>query len=261
MKNTIITVLASGVLAIGALTFSTYVGASDGPSNSFEEKVKQALASSARTESERKRDSNREPLKAMKFWGLQDDMKVVEIIPAGGWYTKLLAPVLRDKGELVLVSYERYFVDIEDFIHQAPFNKAKKVNVDMRWDYDNRHYVLNTDTFGIKNADMVLNIREYHNFIAEDKVKLNKAAFDALKPGGRYVIVDHSRRHMAPETFELRRREDPVKVILEVQAAGFVLEKSSDMFYKPDDELVYEVGRKTVMGNTDRFTLVFKKPE
>ena len=54
------------------------------------------------------------------------------------------------------------------------------------------------------------------------------------------MVVVHSRRHMAPETFELRRREDPVKVILEVQAAGFVLDKSSDMFYEPDDELRYE---------------------
>ena len=242
------------------MAFSAYVGASDGPSNSIEQKVKQVLASPQRTEAERKRDSDREPLKAMQFWGLKDDMKVIELNPAGGWYTKLLAPVLRDNGELLLVSYNRYLADLDGFIAKKPFNKAKKVHIDMRWDFDKRHYVLNTDSFGIKNADMVLNIREYHNFIAEDKVKLNKAAFDALKPGGRYVIVDHTRRHMAPETFELRRREDPVKVILEVQAAGFVLEKSADMFYKPDDELVYEVGRKTVTSNTDRFTLVFKKP-
>jgi len=113
----------------------------------------------------------------------------------------------------------------------------------------------------MNDADMVLNIREYHNFNLADKTKLNKAAFDALKPGGAYVIVDHSRRSMAPETREMARREDPVKVILEVQSAGFVLEKSSDMFYRPDDELRYEVGRKSVTGNTDRFTLVFRKPK
>ncbi|WP_394496201.1 hypothetical protein [Shewanella sp. ENK2] len=75
------------------------------------------------------------------------------------------------------------------------------------------------------------------------------------------MIVDHTRRHMMPETDEMRRREDPVDVILEVQAAGFLLEKSSNMFYRPDDELRYEVGRKTVTGNTDRFTLVFRKPK
>ncbi|MGK0305890.1 MAG: putative methyltransferase [Gammaproteobacteria bacterium] len=99
---------------------------------------------------------------------------------------------------------------------------------------------------GIRNVDMLLNIREYHNFDAQDKTKLNKATFDALKPSGIYVIVDHSRRHMAPETHELRRREDAVKIILEVQAAGFVLNKSSDKFYRPDDALTFEIHSHTV---------------
>lgn len=87
MKNTITTVLLSFVLTLSTLAFSAYVGASDGPTNSIEQKVKQALASPQRTEAERKRDSNREPLKAMQFWGLKDDMKVIELNPAGGWYT------------------------------------------------------------------------------------------------------------------------------------------------------------------------------
>ena len=113
----------------------------------------------------------------------------------------------------------------------------------------------------MQDADMVLNIREYHNFNLEDKSTLNKAAFDSLKPGGKYAIVDHTKCHMEPETKELGRREDPVKVILEDPAAGFILEDSSAMFFRPDDTLRYEVGRKTVSGNTDRFSLVFKKPK
>jgi len=129
------------------------------------------------------------------------------------------------------------------------------------WNSKDYRYDLGSLSFGMTDADMVLNIREYHNFNLIDKSKLNQAAYDALKPGGKYIIVDHTRRHMAPETRELARREDPVKVILEVQSVGFILEKSSDMFYRPDDELRYEVGRTTVTGNTDRFTLVFKKPK
>ncbi len=53
---------------------------------------------------------------------------------------------------------------------------------------------------------------------------------------------------------------DPVLVIKEVQAAGFVLEDFSGIHYTPDDELRYEVGRKSVTGNTDRFALRFRKP-
>jgi predicted methyltransferase len=75
------------------------------------------------------------------------------------------------------------------------------------------------------------------------------------------VIVDHSCRHVAPETHDLRRREDAVKVILEVQAAGFLLDKSSDQFYRPDDVLTFDLGRQTVTGNSDRFILIFRKSQ
>ena len=66
---------------------------------------------------------------------------------------------------------------------------------------------------------------------------------------------------MEPRNQENRRRADPVRVILEVQAAGFELVDFSGLFFKPDDELRYEVGRKTVKGNTDRFSLLFRKVE
>ena len=66
---------------------------------------------------------------------------------------------------------------------------------------------------------------------------------------------------MEPTNQENRRRADPIRVILEVQAAGFELADSAGLFFKPDDELRYEVGRKTVKGNTDRFALLFRKPE
>jgi predicted methyltransferase len=56
------------------------------------------------------------------------------------------------------------------------------------------------------------------------------------------------------------RRIDPVLVIKEMLDAGFEFEAYSDLHYRPDDELLYEVGRKTVTGNTDRFTLLFRKP-
>jgi predicted methyltransferase len=59
---------------------------------------------------------------------------------------------------------------------------------------------------------------------------------------------------------EVWRRMDPVLIIKEVQEAGFQLVDYSTLHYRPDDELRYEVGRKSVTGNTDRFTLLFIKP-
>jgi predicted methyltransferase len=65
---------------------------------------------------------------------------------------------------------------------------------------------------------------------------------------------------MEPMTNENRRRADVVQIMKEVLAAGFEFVDYSDIHYRPDDELRYEVGRKSVTGNTDRFTLLFRKP-
>ena len=65
---------------------------------------------------------------------------------------------------------------------------------------------------------------------------------------------------MEPMTSENRRRADPVQIIQELMDAGFEFVDFTDLHYRPDDELRFEVGRKTVTGNTDRFTLLFRKP-
>jgi predicted methyltransferase len=82
-----------------------------------------------------------------------------------------------------------------------------------------------------------------------------------LKPGGLYGVIDHTRRHMEPANAENRRRIDPVLVIRELVQMGFEFVDYSDLHYRADDELEYEVGRRSVSGNTDRFTLLFRKPE
>ncbi|WP_299569757.1 methyltransferase [uncultured Shewanella sp.] len=227
----------------------------------FQENVLEVMKMDHRTEADKLRDANRNPEVALEFFGLKPDMKVIELVPGGGWYSKILAPILKDKGEFHIAFKKEWLDEMDDLLSINAMSKTKKLPIELDWNSKERRFSLGNIDFGMTDADMMLSIREYHNFNLEDKTKLNKATFDALKPGGVYVIVDHTRRHMMPEADEMRRREDPVEVILEVQAAGFVLEKSSDMFYRPDDELRYEVGRKTVTGNTDRFTLVFKKPE
>lgn len=257
-NNTIGTFMIKPLLALLVASASFSAIAALTP---FQEKVLATMKMEHRTEADTARDRNRSPLYALEFFGLKENMKVVEFAPGNGWYTKILAPLLKDKGELHLAYRDEWLKDMDELLALKPMNKAKKLPIELDWNDKERQYQLGNVDFAMNDADMLLNIREYHNFDATDKAKLNTATFRALKPGGIYVIVDHSRRHMTPETHELRRREDAVKVIIEVQAAGFVLEKSSDMFYRPDDSLEFEVARKTVTGNTDRFTLVFRKPK
>jgi predicted methyltransferase len=123
-----------------------------------------------------------------------------------------------------------------------------------------RSYAIEFDGLGVDDVDIVFTFRNYHNFGPEGRAAMNSAVFDALKPGGIYAVVDHTRRHMESDGPENRRRIDPVQAILEIEAAGFEFVDYSDLHYRPDDQLVYEVGRKTVTGNTDRWTLKFIKP-
>ncbi|HLF12334.1 MAG TPA: methyltransferase, partial [Gammaproteobacteria bacterium] len=118
-----------------------------------------------------------------------------------------------------------------------------------------------TDTsFGVTGLDMVLTFRNVHNYSPEMRVLMHKAAFDALRSGGIYGVLDHTRRHMAPNARELGRRVDPVLAIKEIQAAGFVFEDYSTIHYSPADALNLEVGNPQVTNQTDRFTFRFRKP-
>jgi predicted methyltransferase len=251
MKNSL-TILAAALL-------STSAAADD--FDAVEAKLEAAMASEVRTEREIERDRNRMPAETLRFFGLRDDMRIVELLPGGGWYTRLLAPVMAEKGE--------YYAALgtgrikESLAGEKGFEKINIVATDAKIyrPEGSRFYALELDGLGVKDADMVLTFRNYHNFAEEGRAAMNQAAYEALKPGGIYAVVDHSRRNMEADNDENRRRVDPVLAIKEIQAAGFELVDYSTLHFRPDDELRYEVGRKTVSGNTDRFTLKFRKPE
>ena len=123
-----------------------------------------------------------------------------------------------------------------------------------------RYYVMDDFEFGVSGLDMVLTFRNLHNFDVDSRTRMNRQVFAALKSGGLYGVVDHTARHMEPANHENRRRIDPVTIIKELRDLGFEFEGYTDLHYRADDELMYEVGRRSVTGNTDRFTLLFRKP-
>jgi len=243
-------------LLIGALLASFSVQAQE---SELSVKLNQAIKSEIRTEAEVERDRNRRPLQTLEFFGITPEMKVLELIPGGGWYTKLLAPVLREKGELyVAIGTSR----VKDNLLDMPdLDKIKVLEPEFEvTDGEDNLRTINTFSLGETGFDAVLTFRNMHNFDAAGRKNINDAVFQSLKTGGLYGIVDHTRRHMEPITKENRRRVDPVTIIKELLDAGFVFEGYSDLHHKPDDELRYEVGRKSVTGNTDRLTFLFKKP-
>lgn len=227
----------------------------------FLQSVRAAMEAEARTEAERERDANRMPVETLDFFGLDESMTVIELIPGGGWYTKLLAPALREKGKLY-VSIGAGGLAESEWFGEAPHDRVEVLEPELEIipDEESGLVAIKPFDFGVENVDAVLTFRNLHNLNEEGRDSMNRAAFAALRPGGIYGVVDHTRRHMQPDDPENRRRVDPVLMIREIQAAGFEFEDYSDLHYRLDDELRYEVGRKTVTGNTDRFTFLFRKP-
>jgi predicted methyltransferase len=222
--------------------------------------IEKALASDIRTPEERARDvRERKPVQTLEFFGLKPDMTVIELLPGAGWYTKILGQVLADKGKLhVAIGAERLMPRLKEW----KLDKVEAPAVKAELKPSGQFGVFQADSIEIpvKNADMVLTFRNYHNMTAEARAKLNSTVFGTLKPGGIYGIVDHTRRHNEPGTGENWRRVDPVLVIKEVEAAGFEFVDFSDLHYRPDDELRYDSQRGTVAGHSDRITLKFRKP-
>ena len=230
------------------------------PKSDIAQRIEKALASDIRTTEERARDVlERKPVQTLELFGLTPDMRVVELFPGGGWYTKILAPVLAEKGKLYLAMGASRL---------APKLKEWKLDqvevVDVKADLKpTAQYGIFTATameIPVKDIDMVLTFRNYHNMTPEARALLNREVFRMLRRGGIYGIVDHTRRHNEPASAETWRRIDPVLVIKEVQAAGFQLVDSSDLHYRPDDELKYDSQRESIKGYSDRFTLKFIKP-
>ena len=228
--------------------------------NEIDAKVEAALADESRPAEDRVRDRNRRPLETLKFFGLKDDMRVLELLPGGGWYTRVLAPVLADNGKLYVGIGTRYVS--ENVLVLPGFEQVEVLATsdNLHRPEGSRYYVMDDFEFGVSNLDMVVTFRNIHNFDADAREILNRQVFAALRSGGLYGVVDHTARHMEPANHENRRRIDPVVVIKELIDMGFEFVDYSDLHYRADDELVYEVGRRSVTGNTDRFTLLFRKP-
>ena len=253
-------IIAAAALIV-AMVFSPAPSGAADKLTAFQKKVAAVMKMDHRSAKNRARDRNRAPVKTLHFCRMRDDMTVIDWAPGRGWYTEILGPLLKKKGVLYVSTLGTQLKRIDPLLKKEPMSKVRKLPV-----HAVRHPVSHDITaknldFGLTNVDLVLNFREYHNLDQSTVLDFNRAVFKALKPGGYYCVIDHTRRHMDPDTHENRRRFDPVKVIHQVQAAGLVFVDYSDIFLRPDDELRFEVGRRTVRGNTDRFTLLFRKPE
>ena len=226
----------------------------------IEEQVMQALNAPYRTDDDRDADSYRLPVETLAFFGLKNNMRVMELIPGGGYYTKILGQILADNGKLYLgADGER----VESDLHAWGLHNVEILDdnfVAERRNNERPYTILNDFTFDVSDLDMVLTFRNTHNYHKEDRIRVSKEVLKTLKSGGIYGVVGHTRRHMEPYDAVRWRRVDPVELIKEMQEVGFVFKDYSTLHYRAHDGLVYDTTHESLGRDSDRFTLIFVKP-
>ncbi len=234
-----------------------------------------------RSETNIARNAARHPVETLTFFGLAPDMTVLEILPGGAlWYSEIIAPVLRDEGQLIIADYD---IDLPD---QPEYRiKGRKTMVD--------RFANNPEAFGTPqivkmtapqsidlgaagSVDMVLTFRSTHGWLRDNAAEAAYSAFfDVLKPGGVLGVVQH-RAGAATDTTKFNGYVAQDRIIQIATDAGFVLEASSEINANSQDSANYEGGVWTLppglrkgdedrakylaIGESDRMTLRFRKP-
>lgn len=237
------------------------------------------VAGMHRSEADKARDVHRHPVETLTFFGIRPDMTVVELWPFGGWYTKILAPYVRERGMFYAAAMDPASTDANDQRYNASLKEVLDANPEL---YSGvKQTVLAPGKFEVApagSADLVVSFRNIHNWVwAGIDKDVFAAAFNALKPGGVLGIVEH--RHADPEYVPSQPGQAYVGeewAIRQIEAAGFKLEARSGINNNPKDTKDYPNGvwslpptlfgsdqdraKYEAIGESDRFTLRFVKP-
>ncbi|MFT4925997.1 MAG: putative methyltransferase [Phenylobacterium sp.] len=227
--------------------------------------IQAAVDAKARAERETKRDIRRKPAQILSILGVKPGMKIIDFTSGGGYYTELLSRIVGDKGAViahnppyVVNRFARFFAD-EKNGWPAKFRSPQ-------WQKNVTKMVGELDTVNLGvQIDAALMVLFYHDTVWQgvNRQMMNQHIFNAIKPGGSYVIIDHSGKagSGANETFKYHRI-DKQTVIEELTKVGFELALDSDILANPKDTRDYSFERdvQTNRDNTDRMVLKFVKP-
>jgi predicted methyltransferase len=268
--------LISALAVTGASALAASSPGPIAPSHDTATLLKEAVAGNWRSAANKARDPYRHPVGTLAFFGIEPDMTVVELEPAGGWYTEILAPLLYAHGHLVEAASpprgnrpdrfeQKLKADPAVYGHVTkviPFAPPAQVN-------------LGPDG----SADMVLTFRNTHDWMNHSPATLAsvfKAAYAVLKPGGVFGVVEHRAKpfaNAAESSKQLHRLPEDYLIELGLKS-GFRLAGVSEINANPKDpedinvhrlppDLVgpaSEHAKMKAIGESDRMTLRFVKP-
>jgi len=264
--------------------FSAIAGAGNAPATdaATSAALDRALAGDHRSEANRARDAWRHPKETLEFFGLRQDMTVMEVWPGGGaWYTEVLAPTLREKGKLILASWDPKSASsyVQENSKKLAAKLAERPEIYDRVTVTALHNPNELKPVPDNSVDMVLTFRNIHSWMGSDGAdEMFAAMFAALKPGGILGVTEHRGSDSVPQDPKGKQGYVRTDYAIELaKAAGFELVGASEVNANPKDTRDHPNGvwslpptlrggdvdrdKYVAIGESDRFTLKFRKPD
>jgi predicted methyltransferase len=250
------------IIGISALIVSGSTLGRDNEPPTISKEIVAAVGDSSRPGTDVERDANRKPLETLAFVGVKPGDKVADYAAGSGYFTRLFQDVVQPTGHVyavvpnALFQYPNIVKGTHDILSYAADHPI--VTVIFGSVGDTVRYPEKLDVFWISQ-----NYHDLHDaFMGPvDMTAFNKAVFDSLKPGGLYVILDHTAAPGGPaDVTDTLHRIDPAVVRREVEHAGFVFQGESKILANPTDPHTKGVFDNSIRGHTDQFIYKFQKP-
>lgn len=243
-----------------------------------------AIVAHERRGDDKARDKYRNPVETLSFFGVKPTDTVVEYVPGGGWYSKILAPYVAEKGKYIGLTFAPDPLPFGDEAKERIRGFPTKFPGDVAgWtgmpaETFSAYTADNVPEDVMGTADFVMIPRMMHNLmrwnLADSEIKVMR---NMLKDGGMLGIVQHRAKDDAPFSFADGNKGylHTAAVVNFMEAHGFELVKQSEINANPKDTADYPKGvwtlppryaegdvdkaRYTAIGESDRMTLLFRK--
>jgi predicted methyltransferase len=218
------------------------------------DRMRAALASPERSDADKARDATRRPIEVVQFLGIDEGDSVLELIAAGGWYTQVLSAAVGADGH-VYAQNPAFFLGREGFLERESALHGRLGNVSaVHGDLGEAELPGPMDA-----AITALNLHDMYNRGGEAAaMPLLTGVYEALRSGGVFGVIDHRGIAGQPNSDYHRMEQQAAEDLLE--AAGFVVEATSELLANPDDDHMRGSGDESLGRNSDRFLILARKP-
>lgn len=210
-----------------------------------------AVADAGRPSADTIRDDLRLPAEMLIFADIQPGETIGEILPGGGYFTRIFSKAVGPEGHVYAVINTRN--------PERPAPAVEAISADPA--YANVTVIEGPLAAFVapRPVDVVWTSDNYHDIPDANRAALNTAAFNALKSGGLYIVLDHAAVSGSGPTNTLHRMDETV-ARAQIEAAGFVFVEASDALRRPTDDRTLPVFDANTRGHTDQFILKYRKP-